>query len=649
MRKLSFLCVFGILLIYITPIIAQKSLKKGTTEFSFNLYQKICAKEESNIFFSPLSLSTSFAIPYTGAKNITQTQLKAIFNYDSDKAKNLENYKALMDRLESDNDEATKFMIANNLWLNEDFAVKPTFQQLMRNEYDTDYQHVNFVKGKVQAVQSINNWVAENTENTIRELLTPRDINGSTRFIITNALYFKGNWDMKFDEELTASHDFYLGNKDKFVTTPFMTKKMSGHKYYEDESVQVVELPYQNGKFSMIVVLPREIGNLDNVEQQLSYKTYKKWLNKMNKQPVSIHLPKFQLTQKYKMRRYFRNMNCDVPFMDKADFSNMTAEDVKLSEVIQKAYINVDESGTEASAATAIIGVPKGLNYTPKYFKANHPFLFFIKENKRDIILFMGRMSQPQIKELQNYTNEQPYRDDYQFTDLKGEDKHTVEKGETLFKIARMYRTHVSKLKRLNKLRNNNLEVGQVLWVRRPNKKHQSLGSDLSNNTVSNEHKPASNKTIHIVEKGETLFRIARKHKTSVGAIKALNQLEGNTIEIGQQLVIRHRLVGQHKGISSFRSRKRETVALLQEPEEKTPIEIILNKEEEVNPAPVVINEDAQQVQCNCKKHIVRKGETLYRLAAQYDTTVAQIKFINQLDSNTLEVGQKLMIENADD
>lgn len=644
MKKSSLVISLCLLSIFCNNTFAQKSLKKGSTAFSFSLYKKISKGEKSNIFFSPLSLSSSFAIPYTGARNLTKTQLKSVFHYDNDQAKNLEDYTSLLNNLETTAEDPTQFDIVNNLWLNNGFPLKEGFKQAMQGNLQANFQYVDFSNNKEDAVREINNSIAEQTQQSIRNLLSPKDINAMTKFVVTNALYFKGNWKTKFDQELTASHDFFLSDEDKFVSTLFMTKKMSGHGYYEDHQVQVVELPYEGNRFSMLVILPRDVAGLKRVESSLSYKTYKKWLKNMSKQSVLVTLPKFKLTQKYKMRRYFRNMDCTIPFMDHADFTGMTKQQVKLSEVIQKAHIAVDEEGTVASAATAIMGMQKGIEVSSKYFKADHPFLFLIKDNKTDVILFMGRMMHPKVKELQNYTTDQPYRFEKP-NGMKGDGTHTVQKGETLFKISKQYQTHISKLKRLNKLKTNTLEVGQILVIYKTKRNEtepleiiERIQKPIDSTIESDKAAP------HIVQKGETLFKIAKKYKTSVDVIKALNQLETNTIEIGQELLVRHKLKGQHKGISAFRSRKKETIQIQTMPKQTTEMVVVepeINTEINLEVKP----EGDEKIACNCKKHTVRKGETLFRLATQYDTTVAQIKFINQLDSNTLEVGQKLMIE----
>ena len=242
------------------------------------------------------------------------------------------------------------------------------------------------------ACHTINTWVEERTESKIKDLIPSRILDGLTRLVLVNAIYFKGNWASQFDQSLTNDVPFWV-TSDKQVQVPMMTQKHE-FRYGEGNGLQILELPYAGDDFSMIVLLPREIGGLVKLEESLTVENLGRWVRNLWETEVVVFLPRFEITFPFRLDDTLKSMGMVDAFSGKADFSGMDKEPLFISAVLHKAFVAVNEEGTEAAAATAVI-MARGSPSLPPIFRADHPFVFLIRENSTGSILFLGRVVNP--------------------------------------------------------------------------------------------------------------------------------------------------------------------------------------------------------------------------------------------------------------
>lgn len=586
-------------------LLAQNSTEVGSVQFSFDLFKKISSADNtSNIFFSPISMSNAFSVPYLAASGMTQKQIQSVFYYDENAKKNLKLYKDFTNEIEGSKDVTIR--LANSLWVDESLPINASFTRTARQYTGRDELFkVNFSKNHEDSRAQINSWIEKTTSGNIKDLFPARSINELTRFIMASAVYFKGDWQVKFDEKLTAEDNFY-GVNDKVIRTSFMTRSEGLHRYYENDKVQVLELPYAGESTSMMIILPRFKADLKSIESQLSVKTYKNWLSSMTKRPVIVSLPKFNLKIQYDLRSTLRKMGLKEPFTDAANFDNMTTNnDLKLTKVYHQSFIIVSESGTEATGATGVVGNVKGPQPLPAYFNANQPFIFLIKDNKTDIILFIGRLTEPSASNEVSYRDEEPLNipAPYNIKSALTSKVHFVEKGESLYKISRMYGVKVEELQKLNGMTDFNLQVGQELFIEKSTSKGEKVTPVIPKPQTVAINTPQK----HEVFPGESLFSISRKYNLTVEELKSLNGISGNVIQIGQELIVRQST----------------------EKPSTTPIQTAPKS------APPVVTKPT---------YIVKKGDTLWGIARINQLSVTQLKQLNNLSDNTVLIGQELRI-----
>jgi serpin B len=581
----------------------QTTVKEGTIAFSFDLYSKLrTADKDGNIFFSPMSISTAFTLPYVGASGLTKEQIESVFYYDDNPKKNLKQYRDFTNNLERSKDVTLR--IANGMWLEETMPVNNGFIKTTRQLTSKDEIHqVAFTKNYKAGQSQINQWIADQTDGNIKDLLQEGSINELTRFVMANAIYFQGNWAIPFDNKLTATNSFY--GFDKTVETQFMTKPIADHKYAENDDFQILELPYAGESTSMVIILPRFENGLAKIENSLSANNYKQWLKAMTKRPVVVTIPKFHLKIQYDMRSTFRKMGLKEPFTDAASFDHLSTTNLRLSNVFHQAFIIVSEEGTEATAATGIVGGIKGLRPKPAFFNANQPFLFFIKDNKTDMILFMGRMTEPNNNTTVTYTTDiQPMR----FPEIptpKMDKLHWVEKGESLYGISKKYGVTIDQIRLLNNMADNNVQVGQELLIQEGEKEIASKGIKET---------PTILNSTHEVNLGESLFSVAKKYKLTVDELKALNGMTDNTIFIGKQLTVR------------IDEKQKNITPSLQKPT-------------------IVVITPQPPASFKQNTYIVQKGDTLWKISKQFNISIDKIKTVNKLNSDILEIGKELTVK----
>jgi serpin B len=362
--------------------------------FAFKLYNQIKKDKKENLFFSPFSISTALAMTYAGARNETAKQMAATMHFNADQDVFSRDYQTYLGKIESDTGKDLILGIANSLWLGKSLELLPPFKETVITDYNSEAKNVDFSKSE-KVRQEINTWVAQKTKDKIQDLILPGMLSASTRLVLVNAIYFKGRWKVPFSKDSTKSDDFYKSGATT-VKAKFM-HNTNHFRYYEDRSLQAVEIPYEGNKTSMLVILPNEINGIDGLENQLDYSYYTKIASSIHPRKVILAVPKFKTTVQFELAGALSAMGMPNAFSGSADFGGISKEGLMIGAVIHKAFIDVNEEGTEAAAATAVLMPMSVAVHPPKnpVFIANHPFIFVIRDNATGSILFMGKIMDP--------------------------------------------------------------------------------------------------------------------------------------------------------------------------------------------------------------------------------------------------------------
>jgi serpin B len=366
---------------------------QGNNKFALELYQKLRGTE-GNLFFSPYSISTALAMTYAGARGDTQTQMAQVLHFSLEQKQLHPAFAQLEEELrEASRLGYVQLKIANALWPRKGYPFLKEFLNLVKKFYGVQITPVDFTDEKA-ARQTINSWVEEKTENKIKDLISEGALDSTTRLVLVNAIYFKGAWANEFDPSLTSQAPF-LTAPDVQVQVPMMARKHN-FMYTESEGLQVLELPYAGSRLSMLVLLPAEINGLAKLEDSLALENVDKWIRDLHDTEVDASLPKFELSFPFQFDDALISMGMPNAFTEQADFSGMDgSRELYIGAALHKAFVAVNEQGTEAAAATAVIMQTKALAISPIVFRADHPFVFLIRENGTGNILFIGRVTNP--------------------------------------------------------------------------------------------------------------------------------------------------------------------------------------------------------------------------------------------------------------
>ena len=373
-----------------------ESLAGGNTAFALDLYARL-KSADGNLFFSPYSISTCLATTYAGAQGDTAAQMAQTLHFDTNQNQLAASFGELQKQL---NDEQEKTGIelstANGLWGQKDHPFLPAFLAIAEQSYGAHLKQIDFHIHADAARTEINDWVDHKTKGEITGLIQPGVLGPATRLVLVNAIYFKGSWERKFDKLSTTQAPFTVAPKQK-PEVPLMNLT-ADFKYAEVEGLQLLELPYAGGDLSMVVLLPGDIDGLKGVEYLLNAQTLDRWLAQASEQKVAVFLPKFKLAAQFSLATPLAEMGMTDAFSPNANFSGMDGErDLCISAVVHKAFVDVDEEGTEAAAATGAVMKSMAVmlpRLTPT-FRADHPFVFLIRDNHSGSILFLGRLRKP--------------------------------------------------------------------------------------------------------------------------------------------------------------------------------------------------------------------------------------------------------------
>ena len=377
-----------------------KKVVEASNQFALDLYSALSAENpDGNLFFSPWSISSALAITYEGARGTTADEIRSVFHFPDDDFTRWNGYKEVIEGLNAGN-SGFALETANALWAEETYPLLPSYLTTTDKYYSAHVTNVDFVNSPEESRETINQWVEEMTRDRIKDLLPAGSIDSATTLVITNAIYFKGTWATQFKPENTAEETFTVSPTTS-VSVPMMKRTDSGANYWytETDTVQVLGMPYahQGGReLSMLVILPKD-DDLNAAEQALDAGKLAELRQSLTYRQVMVFFPKFKLETGYQMRDTLSGMGMASVFTPgEADLSGMDGtKDLFVSEVFHKAYVEVNEEGTEAAAATAV-PVSRGFaEVTIPVFRADHPFIFMILDSENGNILFMGRVMNP--------------------------------------------------------------------------------------------------------------------------------------------------------------------------------------------------------------------------------------------------------------
>ena len=369
-----------------------KSLAKSINKFTLDLYEKMKGTE-GNVFLSPYSAIVALAMTYAGARGNTEKEMKEVLHFDLDKRYIHPAFEMLTRALQAESDQ---IKVANALWIQENYRLSESFIDIIEQNYSKMLFEVNFEEAEDTRKQ-INDWVKNETNEKIVDLIQQGVINAITRLILTNAIHFKSDWSEKFKEKDTNDAPFKLMTG-KEIVVPLMHQK-TNFGYLETDQFQALEIPYAGYDYSMVVFLPKENNGLVAFEDILIEDDLEYWLSELDSRRVEVYLPKFKLEAGVDLAKILQELGMTTAFSTgKADFSGITQNpELCISAVVHKTFLNVNEEGTEAAAATAVVMLLRGLPMEEKLpvFRVDHPFMFLIRHNKTGTILFIGRIMEP--------------------------------------------------------------------------------------------------------------------------------------------------------------------------------------------------------------------------------------------------------------
>lgn len=374
-----------------------EALTKGNNIFALNLYQQL-KSSEGNLFFSPYSIRTALAMTYVGARGETAEQMKTALNFTLDDAELHRTFADSINALNTGGGCSYEMNIANSLWVEKTHAFLQTFIDANKNTFNGGLEQVDFINAPERVRESINTWVAQQTRHKITNLIPPGGVNNATRLALINAVYFKGRWKEEFDKKLTRTEPFYFADGHTAEAQLMTFSKPMRLPYLAKDGLKIIELDYFGDGISMIILLPDTADELSALEARLNEAQLNQWLDALQTTMVSVHLPCFSMTWGAEnIVPPLRALGIRDAFVSNAaDFSGIDgSRDLLISSVFHKAFVEVNEQGTEAAAATGVMVGVTSMPLPPEVFRADHPFLFLIREKPTGAILFMGRLAEP--------------------------------------------------------------------------------------------------------------------------------------------------------------------------------------------------------------------------------------------------------------
>jgi serpin B len=375
------------------------ALVRGNSAFALDLYRQL-EEREGNLFYSPYSISLALAMTYAGARGETAQQMAEALHFELPQEELHPAFNALDLELEKrgqgaegKDGEPFRLHVVNAIWGQQDYGFQEAFLDVLAENYGAGLRTLDFAADPEAARETINAWVEEQTEERIQDLLPPGSIGALTRLVLTNAIYFNAAWRHPFEADRTADGPFYLRDGQE-IQVPMM-RQTESFGYATEEGVQAIELPYDGGEISMVILLPDQ-GTFDDFEDGLTVTQVDGLLEALTYQRVNLSMPTFEFEFDMSLVDSLQALGMRNAFGEEADFSGITgSRDLFISEVMHKAFVSVDEEGTEAAAATAVVMVESAMPGEPIAVDVNRPFLFLIRDIETGTILFAGRIVAP--------------------------------------------------------------------------------------------------------------------------------------------------------------------------------------------------------------------------------------------------------------
>lgn len=379
----------------------SNKLVEGNSEFAFDLYQAL-RQQKGNLFYSPYSISLALAMTYAGALGETEKQMADTLHFELQQALLHPAFNALDLELASrgegakgKDDKGFRLHIVNAIWGQKDYKFLNQFLDVLAVNYGAGLRLLDFISEPEQSRITINNWVSDQTENKIKDLIPQGVIDALTRLVLTNAIYFNAAWMNPFGKELTSDRAFHLLEGDD-VTVPMMTQTNS-FGYATGDGYQAVELLYDGSELSMIILLPNS-GQFESFQNSLNAALVDHIVSDLQSRQVSLTMPKFEFESEVSLADTLAAMGMPMAFSDEADFSGMTGNrELTIRDVLHKAFVSVDEAGTEAAAATAVVVGLTSAPEQPVQVTVDRPFIFLIRDIETGTILFVGQVMNPSL------------------------------------------------------------------------------------------------------------------------------------------------------------------------------------------------------------------------------------------------------------
>ncbi len=366
---------------------------ESINSFTFDIYKNL-AESKGNLFLSPYSISSALAMTYAGARGITEQEMARTLYLSPDIHQNMA---ALINSLNSIPKDIANVNAANAIWPAKQEKLLPEFVQTVRTNYGAGLTPLNYAVNPSSAAKTINDWVSRHTQGKIKNIISDGALTKSTPMVITNAIYFKSDWAEQFEARNTHDMPFWV-TQGKSATVMMMSRTGDTVKYTKRDGLEAAELPYKNGRFSMIILLPEKGRDIAETEKKLTAEEFGRIAASMEMKRVKISVPKFKTEQTFELNNVLKKMGMPSAFAASADFSAMNGKhNMRISDVIHKTFVEVGEEGTEAAAATAVIMMKTSLEpQIPAIeFTADRPFIYVIRDNTSKAIIFIGRYSTP--------------------------------------------------------------------------------------------------------------------------------------------------------------------------------------------------------------------------------------------------------------
>jgi len=365
------------------------SVTSGQTEFGLELYRRL-GSEPGNIFVSPASISMALGMVHAGAEGETAAEMAGALRYPNSGVH--EGMAALLRRLPIA-EEGRRLSIANALWVQQGFQLKPAWLEQVRRHYGGGAQPVDFVGAPVDAIATVNRWAEEKTAGRIKRILQRENITHRTRLVLTNAIWFKADWLLPFQASQTRARPFRLSGGGS-ISVPMMRQR-ANFRLFETPTFEAVEMPYKGEELSMLLFLPKESSGLKSFEQRLEGQALGGWIEQLRsseRRDLELVVPRLEIETRASLVPQLQALGMRRAFTQMAQLGGISDARLYLSDVIHQTFLRVDEKGTEAAAVTA--GLAEIVSM-PREFHADRPFFFVIRDNRTGTLLFLGRIERP--------------------------------------------------------------------------------------------------------------------------------------------------------------------------------------------------------------------------------------------------------------